>query len=117
MERDIQDSIIVVTSCDVDWYRNNVGAYDANPECPHCHRRKQSGGPRWIRFGIGGKGGSDLIGILRRSGRLIACEVKRPGQTPRQDQEDFLARVSASGGISLCASSAEMVVDLVSTIP
>lgn len=78
------------TSHLVDWMRNNVG-FDAE------HR---------VHYGCGGKGAADLLGIERSTGRFVACEVKRPGQRPRPDQQRFLERVALSGGLAICARCA-----------
>ncbi len=60
-----------------------------------------------VRYGLGGDGGADLIGIQRSSGRFVAFEVKRPGWRPRNKRDKsrwhkqirFLMRVRLSGGI------------------
>ena len=89
-----------------------MGAYDANPECPHCGRRRSAKhGARWVRYGVGGSGGADLVGLERSTGRLVVCEVKRPGERPREDQEAFLERIRLSGGIAFWADSVRMAVE------
>ena len=111
-EHDIQSAIIVTLSDRVDWFRNNVGCYDANPECPHCGKRKVlKYGKRWVHYGVGGPGGADLVGLERGTGRLVVCEVKRPGERPREDQEAFLERIRLSGGIAFWADSVRMAVE------
>ena len=49
-----------------------------------------------VRFGF--KGQSDLMAVLKPSGRLLAVEVKRKGKRPTLDQNAFLEAVAASGG-------------------
>jgi hypothetical protein len=62
---------------------------------------------RRIRAGF--RGQSDVIGMLH-GGRMLCCEVKRPGGTLTRDQAAFLARVQEHGGIALCATSVDDVV-------
>ena len=57
---------------------------------------KGRGGSR-IRIGIPGE--SDIIGQLK-DGRVIAIEVKQPGEKPSQAQEDFLKMVYLNNGVS-----------------
>jgi hypothetical protein len=40
-----------------------------------------------------------------KDSRAVACEVKRPGEKPRPDQEWFLEQVQNAGGIGLCVHS------------
>jgi hypothetical protein len=91
-ERDIMHAIMLQTCDRVLWGRNNVGMTEAN-----------------IRYGVGGKGGSDLLGVIRGTGRAIVCEVKRPGGKPTAEQQRFLDCIANAGGASLCASSVEEV--------
>jgi hypothetical protein len=51
---------------------------------------------RFIRFGFPGL--SDIIGQLR-AGRFLACECKRKGEKPTDDQNAFLDTVNAAGGL------------------
>lgn len=46
---------------------------------------------------IGRKGVSDIMGFVRSSGQLVACEVKKIGDTVKKDQEEFLGQVKKSG--------------------
>ena len=92
-ERDIQHEIILATSHLVAWFRNSVGVANV--------------GGRVIRYGIGGKGGSDLIGIRRSDGRFVACEVKDVGKNPRPEQIAFLELVAGCGGLAFWADSVE----------
>jgi hypothetical protein len=95
-EQDIQADIMKQTTHLVDWMRNNVGV------------AKTEG--RTVRYGVGGKGGSDLIGIVRGTGRFVACEVKSEGGRPTQQQLMFLDRVRRSGGLAFIARSVDDVV-------
>lgn len=79
----------------VDWFRNNVG------QDQQTH----------VRYGVGGVGGADLIGILRGSGRFVACEVKGPKGRASEDQLRFLERVKRSGGIAVLARSVDDVLE------
>ena len=53
---------------------------------------------------IGFPGLSDLVGILP-DGRFFACEVKVPGQRPRENQLAFLEAINKRGGIGIWATS------------
>lgn len=48
---------------------------------------------------------SDLLGQLR-DGRMIACEVKAPGGSPTEAQDQFLDRVRSAGGVAFVARNA-----------
>jgi len=48
---------------------------------------------------------SDILGVLRPQGLLLAIEVKRPGRRPTPKQEAFLATVRDHGGIGACVQS------------
>lgn len=74
-------------------WRNQTGAH-----------QDQTG--RWIRYGVGGVGGSDLIGISR-TGTMIALEVKTPRGRLTPEQAAFLAMVASMGGIAACVRSVE----------
>jgi hypothetical protein len=84
------------------WRTNNTGIYDTVRK---THRTFH-----------GLKGVSDILGILEQPARLadgrqtcfglfLAIEVKRPGEKPRAEQEEFLAGIRARGGIGLCVHS------------
>lgn len=53
-------------------------------------------GARMIRFGVGGPGGADLIGIYR--GQFVAIELKTLAGRQTEDQRRFEALVRAKGG-------------------
>lgn len=65
-------------------FRNNVGAWtDKNG--------------RLIRYGVGGKGGSDILGVAP-DGKFLAVEVKTATGRVRPEQETFIAAVRRAGG-------------------
>ena len=55
------------------------------------------------RFKAGFKGCSDILGMLR-CGKFLACEVKRLGKEPTEEQQSFLQRVNGCGGIGFVAT-------------
>lgn len=52
---------------------------------------------------IGKKGQSDIMGFQKCTGLIVACEVKKIGDTLRDDQIEFLTSVKAAGGIAIIA--------------
>lgn len=74
-------------------WRNNVGAW-----------KDPSG--RVVRYGVGGKGGSDLLGIAP-DGRFLAIETKTAKGRVRPEQETFIAAVKRAGGRAGIARSVE----------
>lgn len=55
--------------------------------------------------GIGAmRGTSDIIGLLP-GGRLLAVEVKGPGDKPNEDQLLFIDKVNEQGGLAFIAKS------------
>lgn len=55
---------------------------------------------------IGYPGMADILGQMK-SGKLFAIEVKKPGEKPRKDQQEFLDMVKKYGGRSCCATCIE----------
>jgi len=55
---------------------------------------------------IGYPGMSDIIGQMR-DGRLLAIEVKQPGQKPSKVQIDFIETVKRNNGLAGWATSME----------
>lgn len=51
-----------------------------------------------------GKGLPDIIGVLR-GGKILAIEVKRPGEKPTEEQAEFLSMVAECGGVSGVANN------------
>lgn len=65
---------------------------------------KHWGGP------FGTKGVPDIIGTIPSLGRALWCEIKVPGRTATPEQESFLAKHQAAGGLTMVATSAKDVV-------
>lgn len=80
-------------------FRNNIGF------CT-CRGRK-------IRYGVGGKGGSDLIGWTKE-GKFLAIEVKIDSPTTKE-QAAFLNAVIKSGGVGFIAYSTDDIEIALST--
>lgn len=77
-------------------FRNNVG-------------KLQDANGQWIAFGVGGVGGSDLIGWTR-DGRFAAIEVKTPTGRVRPEQQSFIDAVIKAGGRAGVARSVDDVI-------
>lgn len=75
--------------------RNNVG------------KLKDADG-RYVAFGVGGTGGSDLIGWCA-DGKFAAIEVKLPNGKVSPEQEAFINAVRAAGGRAGVARTEEDV--------
>ena len=58
-------------------------------------------GGRMRRVQAGVDGQADLCGLAGPSGRMLQLECKAPGDTWRQTQKDFAARVERMGGVYL----------------
>jgi VRR-NUC domain-containing protein len=72
----------------------------------------KKGRMRPVRFGVPGI--PDIYGWRAPGGRTLAIEVKRPTEKRvRRDQEIFLARVAAAGGIALVARSVDDVAKVI----
>ena len=67
------------------------------------------------RVTIGFPGLSDLIGCTPQ-GRFFALEVKLPGETPRQNQLDFIAAMKNTGAIAGWCTSVEEALKIVGVI-
>ena len=63
-------------------------------------------GDRYIRFGK--KGISDILGILP-SGKFLAVEVKREGNKPTPEQQEFIDDINRNNGLAFVATSLEDV--------
>ena len=75
------------------WKNNSVGIY-----------KKATGS----YISVGMKGVADILGVLGDgSGRLIAVEVKRPGNYPTPEQKLFLEQITAKKGIAFVAYGIE----------
>ncbi len=126
-EADIQQAIRLALGLEpglVLW-RNNVGA-----AVHHDSKRP-------VFYGVGGKGGSDLIGLLSVEvstvcdepeaglpihvclghlatlARFVALEVKRPGGRVTKDQNAFLELVRGLGGFAAVVHSVEEARDAI----
>jgi hypothetical protein len=74
-------------------------------------------GGRHVRFGV--RGQSDILGVVRRGphrGRLLAIEVKRPGQRPRPRQVLWLRDVIEAGGIAWWTDGVADCVDVLGRV-
>jgi hypothetical protein len=69
---------------------------------------KAGGGERYVKMGH--EGVADILGALPGTGKFLAIEVKRPGQSPTQAQAAFLTAVQMAGGVAFVASSCADVV-------
>jgi hypothetical protein len=86
-----------------------------------CWRQNQGaitgsykGKRRFLRF-TSVDGVSDILGVLRPQGQLLALEVKRPGKKPTPEQEAFLATVRDHGGIGAYVQSVAELEELLAT--
>lgn len=57
-------------------------------------------------------GGSDIIGIHKPTGRMIAIEVKAGKNKPTDEQTNFINAIRNAGGIAGVARSVEDALDL-----
>ena len=91
-----RDILLAASTVGCRLLRNNVGAL------------KEEGG-RWVFYGVGGSGGSDLIGWTWVAGCAVftAIEVKRKGKKPTAEQESFVSAVKEAGGIAAVCYSVE----------
>jgi hypothetical protein len=81
---------------DVLIHRNNIGVAEAR-------------GSK-IRFGVGGPGGADLIGIFTHAngvGQYLAVEIKTPIGKQSEEQRVFQQLVEKRGGIYVVLRSAD----------
>lgn len=52
---------------------------------------------------IGRKGVGDITGYCKKTGRRLECEVKKIGDTMKEEQHEFLMGILKAGGIALVA--------------
>jgi len=97
LEAEIQrDILLAAATVRCRLLRNNVGMLkDRNDKA--------------IRYGVGGPGGSDLIGWTDINGMAVftAIEVKRPGKHPTELQLSFISAIKRQGGIAAICYSVE----------
>jgi len=90
-------------------FRNNVG---------RASYRAQSGSVYTVPYGVGGVGGSDLLGwtqrvcytqdgVAYRGLIFTALEVKRKGKKPTKEQQRFLDFIRTFGGIAGVVTSVD----------
>jgi hypothetical protein len=76
-----------------------------------CYKHQDAG----IRKPDGGyiptraRGVSDIIGCIPKTGRFLAIEVKRPGNKPTAEQQQFIDTINGAGGLAFVAYSVEEV--------
>lgn len=81
-------------------WRNNTGAY-TDPRSGF-----------YIRYGVGGAGGADLLG-LTPDGRFLAVEVKSTKGRVSKNQQFFIDAVNKNNGIAGVCRSAQDALDLI----
>ena len=89
------------------WRNNSTGVYD-----PTKKIFRAKGG-----FNI--KGVSDILGVFKPSGKIIAIEVKKPGSTissVSDEQTVFITKINSMGGHAIWAQSLEDVKSFISSI-
>ena len=93
-ESQIQDAIRLELGRDPDLvlWRNNIGM-----------AWMRDGSP--VRFGVGGPGAADLVGLYR--GRFVALEIKTPTGRQTPEQKTFQQLVERKGGIYVVMRSVE----------
>ena len=100
-EQNIQKLIMLaLTEAGCIVWRNNIGSYT-------------TADGHFIRYGVGGVGGSDLIGVYKKTGQLLAVEVKTSKGKPSAAQLNFIEQVRAAGGIAGIARSVEDALRLI----
>lgn len=81
--------------------------------------RNQSGqlkvGRGWVHFAP--KGVSDVIGLHKSSGRIVAIERKRPNEPSTPEQDDFLEMVRRAGGYAGIARTIQDVAEIIGKNP
>lgn len=102
-EGQLQDAIRLALGSmrDLVAWRNNVG------------HAVMKGGAR-VTFGVGGPGGSDLIGML--GGRFLAIEVKSPTGRQSPEQKLFEGLVKSKGGIYLMPRSVDDALRMIAEV-
>lgn len=100
-EKDIQSQCLqYLTLTGIFCWRQNQGAFTGD----------YKGKRRFVRFSTM-PGISDILGILKPTGRFLAIEVKRPGNKPSPEQLAFLDVVRANGGLALVVYSLDDLIE------
>jgi hypothetical protein len=99
LEKHVQNAILNFLSLHrvFVWPNKTQGTFDPKKK---VFRRPTS--RHWIN------GVADILGVTPK-GRIIAIEVKRPGERPSDAQKEFLFDVSNRGGVAFVATSIEDV--------
>lgn len=112
LERDVSRDIRewVQHVADLTLWRNNRGSIEL-------------GDGKRLTYGVGPNGASDLIGyrsvtitqamVGKRFAQFVAVECKAPGGEPSDDQNSFIGRIQAAGGIAGIARSREDAEEIV----
>lgn len=97
-EHDVQNAIVQAF-----FYRHRITLYhiDAGGAGFRSGSSKGHRGHSGIPAGF-----PDLLGVTGE-GRAVFIEVKRPGERPRKNQQEFLARLRATNAIAFWADSVE----------
>lgn len=98
LEKDIQKLIL-------DWLQMQKKTYVWRQNSGAMYAESKTGRHGFKTASV--KGVSDIIGIWQ--GMPIAIEVKRPGEKPTENQQEFMENFARAGGISICAHSLEEV--------
>lgn len=93
-------------------FRNNSGAYEDDRG-------------RWVKYGVGNPGGSDLIGfkqtvitpdmVGQKVAIFVAIEVKTATGRVTEAQQNFIDQVNKAGGIAGIVRSKEDAIALLTT--
>ena len=75
------------------WVNKNSATYDSRKKVFRKNNTK--------------KGISDILGLLKTSGKMIAIEVKMPKKYATPDQKAFLKDINDNGGIGFIARTNE----------
>lgn len=99
-----QDVRLALSQGGVVTFRNNQGSYEDDRG-------------RWVKYGVGNPGGSDLIGwrqtiitpdmVGQKVAIFAAVEVKTPNGRVTEAQQNFIDQVNKAGGIGGIVRSVE----------
>lgn len=104
-ESEVTRAILLATSHLVVWFRNNQVVVGFDLEGNPC---AVSRAVRVARVGVGGKGGSDFVGVRRSDGKAVFMEVKGTRGKVSKEQLEFLELVRRNTpAIAFVARSAE----------